>query len=156
SISLPFNNAADGIIDVQTGIITLAAGGSSAGGVFTLGSGTALDLAGAGTNTLTGAYTASGQGVVELTAGTLNLSATAVTFNFPAGVFQWIGAAISNGTLTASDGITLSGAADKSLSAATLVNNGTIAQTGGRLLLTSGTINNPSGARYDLQDDTGL
>ena len=53
--------------------------------------------------TITGTYTGSGTGAVQLTTGTLVVGAAGATFNLPAALFQWGGGVIDGpGTLTTS------------------------------------------------------
>jgi hypothetical protein len=131
----PFDNA--GLVDVQSGRLRLAGGGTS-GGVFTVQPGAVLEFGG-GTHTLTGASSVSGptvefgggtanvQGAYDVTGTTTVSGATANftgtvlgvgtalavssgTANFSSG--EAIGPttlALSGGTLTGSDAITVSG-----------------------------------------------
>jgi uncharacterized delta-60 repeat protein len=154
-VGITFNNAAGAAINVQTGTLSLTAGGTSLGGVYTVAAGAVFDPTGGTTNNFTGTYTGSGAGAVNLSSGTLNIAGGA-TFNFPAGFFQWTGGAIAGGTLNNTASITLSGANDKALNGATIENTGTILHVAGRLIPSNGTINNHVGATYDLQSAGGI
>ena len=161
TVAVLFNNAAGGAIDVGSGTLVLAAGGSSQGGTFDVAQGGTLDLTGGNTNNLTGTYTGSGGGTVQMTGGTLNVSSA--TFNLPDSMFQWTGGLIQ-GTLTNAGVMTLSGTADKTVGGL-LQNAGSIVQSGpGRLRLgyptgivpATGRVSNLAGAVYDLQVDTTI
>jgi hypothetical protein len=158
-VSCPFNNAASAVIDVRSGTLTLAAGGTSSGGNFTFANGATLKLNfGGWTSNYTGTYTGSGNGTVQLSSpyGTLTVGSGGATFNFPAGMFQWTDGTINGGPLTNTGTITLPGTGFPNLS--TTVNNaGTIVETGSySLYLSNGTVNNLAGGLYDLQSDAGM
>ena len=65
--------------------------------LFQLANGAVIDLTGGGSNNLSGTYTSTGQGTIELNNGTLNVGTAGATFDFPAGVFQWTGGTITGG-----------------------------------------------------------
>jgi hypothetical protein len=155
-------------IDVRSGILKLqTSGGTDTGGTFTVAAGATLDLTGTSTVTYQGTYTGSGGGTVALKTGDLVIG-DATTFNFPAGLFQW-----SGGILTVPRGIQLVNANILTLSNVsptndflngngTLVNGGTIIQSGtGGLNLQSTignatTVLNQNGATYSFQADSGI
>ena len=159
SIQEPFNNGTNGAITVQTGTLTLAAGGTSTGGAYTVASEATLDLTGTSTtHGYSGTYTGSGAGTVLLDVGTITINSTGATFNFPAGLFQWkSGTLTCTQTLTNSGYINISGTSDKTLGA-TLNNTGTIIQTGtGNFLMAWGSVlNNKSAGTYEFQSDAGI
>jgi hypothetical protein len=161
-ITTPFSNS--NAITVQTGTIQLqTSGGTSTGGNFTVASGATLDLTGTANVQYSGTYTGSGSGTVELAAGLLTLAGD-TTFNFPAGLFQWVSGSLllSGHTLTNSGTISISDTAATGQvvlnGAGTLANAGTIDQTGaGSLALGNGSVlNNQNGATYDFQADSSI
>jgi hypothetical protein len=133
-----------GTVDAETGTLAVApAGGFNSAGTFTVARGATLDLTGGAIVTYSGTYTGSGAGTVLLGSGTLTVGSRGAVFNFPAGLFQWVGGSLSipanatlvnNGTLTGntatSIGLALNG---------NLVNNGTLTVTGNGSLISSGT-----------------
>jgi hypothetical protein len=87
-----FNNAAAGVIEVQTGTLMLNGGGSSAGGTFIVALNAVLGFDG-GTHALAGTYTGSGAGTVRL--ATTIAGDDTTNFNFPAGVPNGISVELS-------------------------------------------------------------
>jgi len=120
-----FNNAATGIVDVQTGTLSLQVGGTSTGN-FTTAAGATLRFGG-GTYNLNAGSTVTGAGTVDFSAGTTNVSgsyAPTGTTVTGSGVMNVNGAA-STGTLNLSGG-TLSGPG-------TLTASGLLSWTGGTM-----------------------
>ncbi len=152
-ISGSFNNAANGVIEVDGGVLELG-GGSNQGGTFNVASGGVLDLTGGGDVTYGGTYTGSGQGVVRLQNGTLHVAQGGATFDFPGTLFQWSGGNLVDNTLTNTGVLNITG---QGRLFSTLDNSGTIEETGtGNLLVTNGTINNLQGATYAFAGDNGV
>ena len=130
-----------GTIDVESGTLANAAGGTSTGGTFKVAQGAVLDLTGDATVSYEGDYTGSGAGTVSLASGLLTVGTRGATFNFPSGMFQWSGGSIDlNGqTLTNTGVMTLSNTSAAGpvclgvYTGGTLANQGTIdlAGTGG-------------------------
>ncbi len=169
-----FNNS--GTLNVQTGTIALAGGGSSSGlftnattavtaftgGTQVLANGTLFT--GAGTNQIAGGTvtvvtngTASVTGTFELVSGVLGGDGT---FLVPSGsVFNWKGGVMSGtGTTTNASGgtLTVSTVADKSLNRR-LDNSGTVTWTAGRIIGDeTPVLNNHVGALFDTQVDATL
>jgi YD repeat-containing protein len=119
---------------VDSGKLTLS-GGTDTGSRFTVAAGSVLDLTGAQNATLTGTYTGSGSGVVQISGGTVTVGAAGATLNFPAGQLQWTGGWITGlpgSSLTIASGsmLILSGPAGKILNTPTVTNDGTIADSG--------------------------
>jgi RHS repeat-associated protein len=153
-----------GVIDVQHGILALnpSYSGSATGATFTVAKDAVVDLSSQGVQIYTGTYTGSGEGTVRLTLVGVpgygfGLKVAGATFNFPAGMFQWLGGTLDAGTtgFNNTGWITLAGADPKSLDGA-LNNAGTIvhAGTGDLQLITANPIlNNLAGSLYDLQGD---
>ncbi len=105
SISILFNNLS-GLIDVESGTLTLANNGSSSNGVFTVAAGAVLDVAGGQSPTWSGEMSGQGLGAVLFDTGTL--TGNPVTLNFTNGLFQWAGGAFS-GVATNVNAVTISG-----------------------------------------------
>ena len=181
-----FANA--GRLEVDAGTLAVSCGLTNLGGTYRVAQGAALDLAG-GTfqggfsftvapgavvgltgGSYQGTFTGAGGGTVLLASGTLTLIG-ATTFDFPTGMFQWSGGVINTygQTLTnASTGfMTLANPTGSDVLLAgggTLVNQGTIDETGaGGLDLQSAwgnsnstTLDNQAGATFDFQDDGGI
>ena len=72
---ISFNNAATGILEVQSGVLYLNGSGTHAGGTFNISAGAELQFA--SDQTLAGTYTGSGAGTVAIIAGTLTGDARA-------------------------------------------------------------------------------
>jgi hypothetical protein len=98
-IYIPVNNAANGIINVTSGTLSLPGGGVDQGGNFTFSNNAVLDLTGGSNPTLTGNYTGSGSGTISLNSGVLSIGAAGANFSFPQNLFQW-----TAGTIDASPG----------------------------------------------------
>ena len=153
-----------GTIDVQSGTLSIQSTNCNwTGGDFKVASAAILDLAPAAGNgiIMTGTYTGSGAGAVELTSGTLLTSSSGATFDFPQGLFQWQGGTINlnqGGTLTNTGFLTLNDSGGVTLLApSSFINRGEIDQTGaGDLALNSGTLDNPAGAVYDISGTGGI
>ena len=83
---------------------------------------------------LTGTYTGSGGGQVQLTGGSLIIGTSGATFDFPQGLFQWQGGAITlnqGGNLTNTGFLTLANTGGIALNGIdTVINKGTVDQTG--------------------------
>ncbi len=150
-----------GTIDVESGALQNAARGTSTGGDFVVAPGATLDLTGGQNVSYEGNYTgsgsSSGQGVVEVANGALTVGGT-TTFDFPNGMFQWIGGNINlNGqTLTNTGVMTLANSSGVVLNGGGLLaNQGTIDVTGsgGLGFANSANLDNQAGATFDFQAD---
>ena len=163
TVDVPFNNQAGGIITVTVGTLSLSGGGTDTGGTFNVALGTTLNLTGGSSPTLTGTYTGGGvtglgQGTVSLASGTLSIGTTGATFDFPAGLFNWSGGAITpasgGGPLSNTGTITLTGSGGKVLENSLVLNNsGTITDNGtgnNWQLNSSSELNNLSGGVIDM------
>jgi RHS repeat-associated protein len=156
TVRAPFNNLG-GTIDVRSGTFRVSAG-SHTGGTFTVATGATLQMV--GSQTITGTYAGSGNGIVqwgEQQLDTLSVGAAGATFDFPGGLFQWTLGKIDGGAagLTNRGTMTLLGSAFKILSG-TLHNHGTIVETGNVTPLNinrDGLIINEVDGLYDFQDD---
>ncbi len=121
-----------GTIDVQTGTLRLARGGSTGGGTFNVSTGAVLDVTGNGSASFEGTYSGTGGGRVELPGGNISAGGAGATFDFPAGMFHWSGGGIAgNSGGFRNDGtITIDGANGKGLSGNNFINNGTMINVG--------------------------
>jgi hypothetical protein len=160
-----FNNAASGTVAVDSGSLALW-GGTSEGGTYTVAAGSILDLTQGQDATFTGTYTGSGSGIVQFSGGTITIGASGATFNFPAGLFQWIGGTLSTpaGTTLTLDGVVVLAAStyEDLAGGGTVDIGGTFEQMGaGSLRLdgtgtTSTTLDIPVGSNYDFKADSGI
>lgn len=149
-----FNNAG-GSIAVNSGQLTLFSG-TSTGGTYTAAAGSVLDLTGNQTQNYAGAFTGSGAGTVRLDNGTINVTLSNASFNFPPGLFRWTGGALAGlagSTLTNAGTITADGPVSKSLNTVALANAGTLALRGTGDLNAGNTTVTNSGT-IDFQSDT--
>jgi len=159
-----------GTVEADSGNLVLGAGaGTSTGGTFDVAQGGSVDisvpLTFGSALTITGAYTGTGAGTVSFSGGTLDIGIGGATFNFPGGMFQWTGGAISSslGDLTNLGTMNLAGSNEKLFdNDGTLDNKGTIIQTGlGNLGLHSDntfatTLQIDPGAVYQIAGDSGI
>lgn len=166
SIGVPFNSFG-GTIQVDSGQLNLAAGGSISSSTFKINTGAVLDITGGSTPTYAGTVTGSGSGTVLLANGTVDARGNC-NFNFPAGLFQWTGGTIDvtantltnlgiiNASTTSSNLLTANIFAN--LGGGLLVNVGQFVQTNvGDLSLGWNTrFTNTSAGVYDLQSDAGI
>jgi hypothetical protein len=139
--AVPFNNA--GTVDVTSGTLSLAGGGSS-GGTFSVPLGTTLDLAG-GTHNLATGSSVNGAGDASVSGGTVNfagsytvtgntnISGGSANFNVPTSI---TGGSLSGGTLGGSATATVTGSLD--WIAGTMSGTGTTAIAPGATLTVSG------------------
>ena len=152
-------------MNVAKGTLDLSAG-SNTGGTYQVAAGSILDLTQGQNATFTGSYTGSGQGIVQLSGGTITIGSAGATFNFPAGVFQWTGGTLSTppgATLNLNGTVALVGSSGEVLSGGgTVIIGGTINQTGtGNLYIggsgtTATTVNIPKGSTYNFAADSGI
>jgi hypothetical protein len=142
-----FNNA--GTLDIQTGVLNLGYSGNLvhtflAGGTFSgLGRTRVSDLTRTAPITVTGQQNIASGGAIELSDG----GAMSGNGSFAgAGALEWSGGTINNNgifTMTANTTLSITGTSDKTLSNATLTNDGTAIWTGnGSLLGSDGAIFN--------------
>jgi hypothetical protein len=168
--AVTFNNS--GTVEVLSGTLAIAAGGSSSG-VFTVAAGSAV--------TFTGSYTLDngsnllGAGVARVSTGTLTVSGSVSVQNFEltSGSLTGAGTLTVTGTMTWSGGtmsgtgstaiaagatLALSGNAAKQLGTRVLSNAGAATWTGtGTLQLSSGAvITNLAGALFEVQNDSSV
>lgn len=165
-----FNNT--GTVDIQTGTLSLAGGGTNSG-TFTTPDTTAVEWTG-GTFTLNPGGQLSGDGLYRINAGTVTANTNlaiekldlitgtlggtgAVTIN---SLMNWSGGTMSGGGRTIIPvGATLNAAAPSSagLNARTLDNRGTVLWTGaGNIGFVSSVITNGAGALFHAQGAGGL
>jgi hypothetical protein len=150
---IALNNSATGVLDVQAGRLKASSTGTWTGGTLNTGAAGVFEIS--GSYGISGTLAGSGTGHVALT-GTLSSTTPGATLNFPSGYFQWLsGALVGSGAgITNTGFITITGDADVRIGS-TLINSGTIVQSGDKSLLFGGStklINN-AGAVYDLAGD---
>ncbi len=171
-----FVNAASGTYNKLSGSTTFSVAFNNAGSVIV--SGGTLSLAGGGTFADGSSIGSTGAGVVQLTGGTLTGSGpggfTAGNFILTGGdvsgnttflgTTQWVGTAFNTaGTTTFAAGgtLTISGTGDHNFSSHTIISNGTVNWTGGRLRsgnggrFTNNAIWNDSADGYAVNNDYG-
>ncbi|MEM9158676.1 MAG: CARDB domain-containing protein, partial [Verrucomicrobiota bacterium] len=149
--AIAFNNAAGGIIEVQSGTLNLNGSGSSLGGDFRVSAGATLLITGTG-NQFEGSFIGSGDGQVLFSSGTLTLSGATV-FDFDEGLFVWTGGSISGGSLSNEGFVAIDDGGSKFL-ATTLENEGRVIHEGSEnLRFINGVINNLSGGVYEFAGD---
>src|ERR1039457_3310548 len=160
AIGASFNNQG-GVVQVDSGTLTLYGGGTSSNGVFNVASGAVLDLTGGSAPTWAGEMTGSGSGQVWLRSGTL-FASPALVIACPPNLFQWNGA-ILQGVITNTGTVTISGTNVSTLTGfnTTFVNLGTVQQigSGGSLMGTfNGNVyfNNEPGATYEFTTDSSI
>jgi hypothetical protein len=161
AISISFNNEG-GVVQVDSGTLTLNGGGTSSNGVFNVASGAMLDLTGGNNGpTWSGDITGNGSGQIWLDSGTLYASPSLV-LAFPPGLFQWNGGTLQ-GIITNTETVTVSGTNVSTLTGAntTFVNEGMVTQTGsgGTLVGSYGAnvyFTNEPGATYQFASDSSI
>jgi fibronectin-binding autotransporter adhesin len=161
AISIAFNNLG-GMVQVDSGTLTLNGGGTSSNGVFNVASGAVLDLTGGNNGpTWSGDITGSGSGQILLDSGTL-FARPSLALAFPPGLFQWNGGTLQ-GIITNTGTVTISGTNVSTLTGANtaFVNLGMVKQTGsgGTLMGTFGGnvyFNNEPGATYQFASDNSV
>ena len=155
-ISAAFN-ILGGLVDVESGTLTLANNGVSSNGNFTVAAGAVLDISGGYSPTWAGSMNGTGAGAVVLASGTLSASPS-LALNFVNGLFQWTGGTLS-GLVTNLNVLVLPGANDRLLYAQ-FYNSALVRHTGGgRLGLASGyaaLFRNLPGATYEFETDSAI
>jgi hypothetical protein len=158
TVNVPFHNLPGGVIQVQSGTLTLAGTSSSVGSTFQLSGSGILDLP---NHTFQGTHSASGSGTVLLKNATIGSGGA--TFAFSGNTLQWADGTINTG----SEALTNTGTFNISdynyrYFSGTLNNSGTLnyAPTGGYVLLlnnaTNTTVNNQSGGVWDIKNDSDI
>ncbi len=167
TIAVPFNNQG-GTVAADSGTLSLAGGGTSTGGTYNASSGATIDLADHTQSTLTGTYTGSGAGAVNVGNNAINIGQAGATFDFPSGLFQWSSGNIncnSGDTLTNTGSITVKGSTlvqfgtgSDYVGGGTLVNKGLILETGpaGLEVGNGATVDNAAGGTFELPGDLGI
>ncbi|HQL79926.1 MAG TPA: hypothetical protein PLU91_17120 [Verrucomicrobiota bacterium] len=144
----------NGTVQVDTGTLQLAGGGTRNNGTYLVSPGAVLELtAGA---TYQGTFSASGGGTVRSSGG-IYTDAGGLTLDFPGSMFQWTGSYLQGtGPVTNRGTITAAGSAVKTLSGP-FWNAGTLAVTNsGGLLLDNGKLNNLTSGTVDIQGDPSI
>jgi hypothetical protein len=144
----------NGTVQVDTGTLQLAGGGTRNNGTYLVSPGAVLELtAGA---TYQGTFSASGGGTV-CSSGGIYTDAGGLTLDFPGSMFQWTGSYLQGtGPVTNRGTITAAGSAVKTLSGP-FWNAGTLAVTNtGALECNGATLNNLTSGTVDLQSDASI
>jgi hypothetical protein len=149
-----FNNL-NGVIEVDSGTLSLATGGTSTSGAFIVASGALLDLTGGNDPYWSGLVNGSGAGTVSLSSGTLHASPS-LTLNLPDGLFQWTGGTLSGTTINANV-ITVAGSGSVNMNGV-FYNNGLLHHTNTATLnlVNNTTFENQAGGIYNLEGDGGV
>jgi hypothetical protein len=145
-----------GKIEVRTGTLSLAGGGTTtSGGNFTVESGAVLDLTGGTTRTYIGNYIGTGSGKIRFSSGTLQIGAGGATFNFPDTLFECRGNGTFSGPGVLTNMGTLNITGNVSLNGLTLNNAGTVTWKGASSIANfSGAVfNNQATGVFDAQGD---
>ena len=164
--SVPFNNMVSGStvgavnISASNVSVTLGGGGTDQGGVFSVASGSTLDVTGGSSPTLTGTYTGSGAGIVSLASGILLIGTTNATFNFPGGTLSNglaerlipPGRAAPNCSMRQRASSPSPARRTNSSRMARFENQGTIIDNQGTTSLVSGIVQNDSGGFWEFQN----
>src|ERR1022692_344310 len=153
----------NGVINVESGDLSLGGGGYGNNGSFTTAAGSVIDfnggafflngnlaLSGAGTNRVNGATVTFNYGTNTIGAGsTFEIASGSIAgTNTVAGVgtVNWSGGTIAAMlTLRANIACNLTGANDKTLSPGILINNGTVTWNGGNIVASYGSVINNNG-----------
>ncbi len=154
AISIPMNNF-NGTIQVDSGTLSLAGGGSSSNGTFNVGSGAALDLTGGSSPNWAGQINGTGAGIVAFNGGSISTSPN-LTLNLPGGLFQWTGGQFS-GTTINSNCVTIAGAGTVNVGGG-FYNYGLVRQMNAATLAinwSSGFVNEAGGI-YSLDGDVNV
>lgn len=134
-ISVFFNNLG-GLIDIESGSLTLQNSGSSSNSTFTVSAGAVVDVTGSQSPTWSGRMTGRGQGTVAFNNGTINTS-SGVVLDFTNNLFQWAGGTLS-GAYSNANVVSISGVNGVRL-AGTFDNGSLVRHTGlGQLGLSQG------------------
>jgi hypothetical protein len=149
-----FNNV-NGVIEVDSGTLSLNSNGSSSNGTFSVASEAVLDLTGGQGPTWAGLVGGSGAGTVSLSSGTIS-SSPSLTLNLPAGLFHWTGGTLS-GTTINSNVVTVAGSGSLNLGGV-FYNYGLVHHTNTATLHIgyNSTFENQAGGTYNLEGDGGF
>ncbi len=114
-----------GTVDARVGMLSLVSSGASTGGTYNAAAGATIDLGGlGGSGSLTGRYTGSGGGIVQIDNANFGLiNADGAVFDFPPGLLRWIRGGV-RGTFTNAGSLTITGP-DEKLIYGRLINTGT-------------------------------
>ncbi|MGO9201638.1 MAG: LamG-like jellyroll fold domain-containing protein [Limisphaerales bacterium] len=155
-ISATFNNFG-GLVDIESGTLSLANSGASSNATLMVAGGSALDLTGGKSPTWAGLMTGTGNGAVEFNSGTI-IASPGLTLDFPEGMFQWSGGTFQ-GAVVNSNSLAISGTNDVLLTG-TITNSGLVRHSGtGNLGLNAGTgsrFENLAPATYRLESSAAI
>lgn len=157
SFSQDFNNLG-GSIEVDSGTLVMAGGGTSSNATFTVETGAVCDLTGGSSPNWSGVMTGSGAGQVQFNNGSIYPGNLPITLNFQAGLFQWTGGQL-RGVATNVNAVTLVATNYPQLVNTTFYNAGVFLQTNGGTLNNdghgNGTFVNLSPGTYQFAGDGG-
>ncbi len=159
-------NLTGGVIDVQTGRLKIDESGLWQGGTLNASMDAVLELSNGAA--MTGDFTGSGAGRVELSGGNFassdfGIAGEHATLNFPSELLRWTGGGISSGgcgsgcatTLVNAGSITIEGPADKGIGRTGLINEGSIVNLGpGAFGMSGAWLDNRVGATYEHRGDS--
>jgi hypothetical protein len=150
-------NNLNGVIEVDSGTLSLAGGGSSSNGTFIVSSGAVLDLTAGSSPTWAGLISGSGAGIVSFSSGTIN-SSPSLTLNLPGGFFQWTGGRFTGTTINLNM-VTIAGSGSVTVNDwGAFYNSGVVHHTNTATLNIGygAAFANQAGGSYDLEGDGGF
>jgi len=175
TLQVAINNLG-GTIEVQSGTLTLGAGGTNTSGTYAIADGANLNLSGGtfnysggtlnvtggvlnfsgGTHRFSGNYSVSGPGILQFSNGTLQIDpAVVATFNFPNGGFQWSGGTITGpGVLSNTGNFSITSLFGKNFRGGAILNNsGTVTWTSSSNIAggEGSVFNNLASGLFDIQ-----
>ncbi len=176
TVNVLFNNSPSGVVDTRSGTLDLTGGGTSSGGTFNSAAGALMDFSFSiplqqnqdpalfrGYQNMTGTYTGSGGGTVQLSSGRTGVQGADLILNFAPGLFQWTGGTLDSGVQNIFNQGEINVSAMSPLNppptlTGTLNNNGIFNVTGTvSLQLAGGVLNNQvSSGVIDFQSSAGI
>ena len=181
TVNVLFNNSPGGVVDTETGSLYLTGGGIDSGGTFNaVAQNAVLDFSFSlpttqgqdpalfrGYQNMTGTYTGTGAGAVQLSSGRIGVLGANLTLAFSPTpsmrpLMQWVGGTIDTGTQNMFNTGSINLAATSPLNVpptltGTLNNNGMITETGTvSAQLNGGVLNNQAPGTVDFQSSAGI
>jgi len=129
SISVEFNNMA-GVIEVDSGTLSLANSGANSDGTLIVAAGATLDLTGGASPSWSGQMTGHGLGQVLLTSGNI-VPDPSLTLAFTSSLFHWGGGTFYTGTVTNISAVIINGASPAYLNEGSVFVNQGLVQVDG-------------------------
>jgi phage/plasmid primase-like uncharacterized protein len=146
SISVIFNDE-DGVLQVDSGTLSLSGGGTRSNTTFIVAAGATLDPLAGSTVAWSGRLTGSGQGQVVFNSGVINPNPT-LTLAFTNDLFQWGDGLFIGGTVTNAGLVTIDGTAATLNGGITFINQDLVQVIGG-----NGMAMDANGVSYNLFDN---